>query len=65
MILATVMRQGNIKSEEIKEALYQLEEYNGISYPITFDENGDLESASYSVAEFKNGEAIPIIGEQQ
>lgn len=56
-IIADIMRKVGTNSTDIKNALYKVSNYPGISGSISFDENGDLTSAEYEVQEVKNGKA--------
>lgn len=57
-ILAMVMKEGNIKGSEIKDALYQIKDYEGASGTITFDKNGDVEKPII-IKTIKNGQFVP------
>lgn len=41
-ILALAMNQGGFKSEQIKNALYQIKDFPGLSGTTSFDKNGDV-----------------------
>lgn len=57
-ILAQIMKEVGSNSTKIKNALYKVQNYQGISGNISFDKNGDLSSASYDVKTIKNGKAV-------
>ena len=59
-IVAQVMRQVGTDPEKIKEALYKVQGYNGVSGEISFDENGDLKAAAYNVKQITNGTPVVI-----
>ena len=59
-MITKLMNEGATTSEELKEALYALDVYEGVSYPTSFDENGDLERVEYGLAEFQDGVSITI-----
>lgn len=56
-VVATALKQisGNITGEEIKNELYKIKNYKGVSGDIGFDEKGDLVGAKYEVKIIKNG----------
>ena len=56
-IIADAMRQCGTESSCIKNALYKLQDYKGISGTISFDKNGDLATANYAIKIVKNGTA--------
>ena len=56
-ILVGVMRQVGTDPEDIKDALYRVK-YDGVSGKISFDENGDLERAEYTIFEFRDGKIV-------
>jgi branched-chain amino acid transport system substrate-binding protein len=57
-ILAQVMEKVGTDSTKIKDALYKVQNYQGVSGNISFDKNGDLVSASYDVKIVKDGKAV-------
>jgi len=59
-LLAKIIAEVGTDSNAVKDALYQVEGYKGVSGTITIDENGDLEDATYQVKEIRNGKAEQI-----
>jgi len=57
MIIAEIMRKVGTNTEKIKDALYQVKDYEGVSGKITIDENGDLADAEYEIKIVRNGRA--------
>ena len=57
-ILAQVMKEVGTKSSKIKDALYKVQGYQGVSGNISFDKNGDLSTASYDIKIIKDGKAV-------
>ncbi|MBW2986966.1 ABC transporter substrate-binding protein, partial [Candidatus Woesearchaeota archaeon] len=57
-IVADIMKRVGADAEDIKNELYNVKDYPGVSGTIGFDENGDLESAEYTLKIIENGEAI-------
>ncbi len=53
-LLAKVMAEVGSSSEAIKNELYKVNDYNGVSGNISLDSNGDLKSADYNVMVIKN-----------
>ncbi len=45
---------------KVKDELYNVQDYEGVSGKISFDENGDLKEVNYSVVQIKNGEPVKI-----
>ncbi len=60
MILADIFREFGTNPVVVKEALYNVKDYQGFSGIITIDSNGDLADAVYDVKEVNNGEAAVI-----
>lgn len=58
MLLADVMKKAGVNPEDIKNELYKVKNYHGVSGAIGFDENGDITSAKYEVKVFKNGAQV-------
>ncbi|MBI5642271.1 MAG: ABC transporter substrate-binding protein [Deltaproteobacteria bacterium] len=54
-ILASVMENAGTETESIKKGIYGVSDYKGIADNYTFDGNGDIKNASYSVREFRGG----------
>ena len=59
-IIADAMNKVGTDPTKIKNELYKIKDYQGVSGTITFDSNGDLVSANYMIKEIKNKEAIEI-----
>lgn len=55
-ILADVMKEVGTDPEAIKNALYKVQDYDGVSGKIGFDKNGDMLSADYVIMEMRNGD---------
>lgn len=56
-ILAQVMQKAGTDPTEMKNELYKVQDYQGVSGPISFDSNGDLTTAAYDVMVIKSGKA--------
>ncbi|MFH1500764.1 MAG: ABC transporter substrate-binding protein [archaeon] len=59
-IIAEIMRRVGTDPDAIRDALYSVEGYPGVSGVITIDGNGDLASANYVIKTIKNGKAVAI-----
>jgi branched-chain amino acid transport system substrate-binding protein len=59
MIIANTMKKVGTDSTKIKDELYKVKNYKGVSGMIGFDKNGDLTTASYTIKIIKDGKAIP------
>jgi branched-chain amino acid transport system substrate-binding protein len=57
-IIADVMKEVGTDPEDIKNELYNVKDYEGVSGTITFDENGDLATANYAKKTVKDGVAV-------
>ncbi len=57
-ILAQVMQKVGTDSTKVKNALYEVKNYQGVSGSISFDKNGDISSSSYDVKVIKGGVAV-------
>jgi len=61
-LIANAMK--NCKNPEdttcIKNELYKVKNYKGVTGTITIDSNGDLETADYAVKQYKGKEAIEV-----
>ncbi len=57
-IVAEIMKKVGTDSEKIKDELYKVEGYEGVSGTITLDENGDLATASYILKVVTDGVAV-------
>lgn len=55
MILAQVIENVGTNAEDIKNALYQVQDFPGVNGSISFDENGDVKNAAYSIHKIENG----------
>ena len=60
-ILAGIMKNVGTDTAKIKDALYQVKDYNGVSGVITLDSNGDLATANYDINMIKDGKAVPFV----
>ena len=54
-ILAEIMKKVGTDTTKIKDELYKVKDYQGVSGVISFDSNGDLASASYVTKVVKEG----------
>jgi len=59
MLLAEGMRRTEGTPTAVKDFLYSLRDYPGMSGPITFDSNGDL-TRQYIIYEIRDGQAHPL-----
>lgn len=59
MIIANILRKVGSDSTKIKDELYKIKNYQGVSGTISFDENGDLTTANYILKIVKDGKAVP------
>lgn len=57
-LLAEAMRIGGFGNEEIKDSLYEIKQYPGITGDITFDKNGDVENRLMDIYIVKNGKFV-------
>lgn len=57
-IVAEIMKKVGTESEKIKNELYKVKDYKGVSGTISFDENGDLATANYILKIVKEGKAV-------
>ncbi|MBW3010977.1 ABC transporter substrate-binding protein [Candidatus Woesearchaeota archaeon] len=57
-IVADIMRRVGTDPAAIKDELYKVEGYEGVSGTVTIDENGDLASANYQVKILRDGKAV-------
>ncbi len=57
-IIADIMKKVGVDTEKIKNELYSVKNYKGVSGTIGFDEKGDLMTANYILKIVKNGQAI-------
>ena len=57
-ILAQVMKEVGTNGTKMKNALYKVQGYQGVSGNISFDQNGDLSSASYDIKIVKDGKPV-------
>ncbi|PIR04040.1 MAG: hypothetical protein COV59_02540 [Candidatus Magasanikbacteria bacterium CG11_big_fil_rev_8_21_14_0_20_39_34] len=56
-ILADIIKKVGNDSEKIKNALYGVQDFTGVNGPITFDQNGDIVHAEYSIKKIVSNEA--------
>jgi len=59
-ILASLIAEKGVNSTAIKNALYNLKNYQGIADNYTFDRNGDVTGASYAVKRVENGKVVDV-----
>lgn len=59
-LIADIMKRGGLKSEDIKNALYQVKNYPGVSGTIGFDEKGNLLEVNYIIKVVKEGKAVEM-----
>ena len=59
-ILASLMKQVGTDSTAIKNALYQVKNYQGIADNYTFDNRGEVTEAKYVVKKVENGKAVEV-----
>lgn len=57
MILAGIMKRVGTDTAKIKDELYKVKDYKGVSGTITIDKSGDLASAAYVTKVAKGGKA--------
>lgn len=53
-ILADIMKRVGTDATKIKDELYKVKDYPGVSGSITIDKNGDLTTAAYDIKQFKD-----------
>ena len=58
-ILFQVMKKVGTLGENIKNALYSIQDFAGISGKIGFDKNGDVNTKEFSVVQIQKGDYIP------
>jgi len=58
-IIAELMRKVGTDSTKIKDELYKVTNYEGVSGIITLDKNGDLVDANYEIKTVTNGQVVP------
>ena len=56
-LLANALTKSGADGEKLKNELYQVKDYQGVSGKIGFDENGDLTTANYEVKVIKAGKS--------
>lgn len=61
-ILASAMRRGGISAEQIRDALYSIRDFPGVTGKTTFDEKGDVEK-SIGIKKVRNGTFIWVEAE--
>jgi branched-chain amino acid transport system substrate-binding protein len=57
-ILADIMKRVGTDATLIKDELYKVQNYQGVSGTIGIDENGDLATAAYEIKIIKDGKAV-------
>lgn len=58
-ILAAAMTKVGTDPDKLADAI-RTTQYDGVSGKISFDQNGDLVTAAYTVEEIKNGSAVVV-----
>lgn len=58
-IIANIMKKVGTNGESIKNELYAVKNYQGVSGLINFDSNGDLSSGNYIIKVVKDGKVVP------
>jgi branched-chain amino acid transport system substrate-binding protein len=58
-ILFQVMKEAGIKGEDIKNKLYSIQNFAGVSGKIGFDKNGDVNTKEFSITKIQKGDYIP------
>lgn len=61
-IMADALKKCGENSDCIKEELYKVQGFEGISGTIGFDKNGDLTTANYAIKVVENGKAVEYRG---
>ena len=59
MVIKVAIELGCTTREELHTCLHQIQDYQGISGLITFDENGDVSGEGLLLLKFENGEYVP------
>ena len=54
-ILTEIISRVGTDTEAIKNELYKIKDYSGVSGKITIDSNGDLANAEYQLRVIRNG----------
>lgn len=57
-LIASIMKQVGTSGQAIKNALYQVNNYQGIAGPISFDSNGDVTQSHYDVMVVHNDKPV-------
>jgi branched-chain amino acid transport system substrate-binding protein len=58
-ILVEAIKKSGLSGEKIKNALYEIKDYKGVSGVIGFDQNGDVITKTFEIIQIKDGEYIP------
>lgn len=58
--LAGIMSKVGDDRVKIKDALYKVQDYQGIADKYSMDSNGDVKVANYTIKEMRNGSAVEI-----
>jgi branched-chain amino acid transport system substrate-binding protein len=58
-LIALAIEKGGYKGEGIKDALYQIKDFPGVTGNITFDEKGDAIDRPLALKTVKNGQFVP------
>ncbi|MEO0084447.1 MAG: ABC transporter substrate-binding protein, partial [candidate division WOR-3 bacterium] len=59
-ILAFVMKQKGIEATVVKDAIYDVKNYQGIADNYTFDRQGEITEAKYVVKRVQDGKAVEV-----
>lgn len=58
--LGEIISTVGAESEQIKNAFYQVKDYQGIADTYTMDSNGDMAGGTFAVREFQNGKSVKL-----
>jgi branched-chain amino acid transport system substrate-binding protein len=58
-LLIQVMKKAGMVGENIKNTLYSIKDFAGVSGKIGFDKNGDVNTKEFSVVQIQKGDYIP------
>ena len=59
-ILVDIIERVGLDSEKIKNEIYKVKNYQGVSGVLTFDENGDVLATNYVIKIYHNNKAIKL-----
>ncbi len=60
MVLAQAIEKAGTNATKVKEELYKVKSFDGVTGTIGFDEFGERTSAEYAVFIVKGGEFVPL-----